>query len=277
MFSSSTCRRSLLPVLSVLLTVAAIAPAQSAAARRGAADESLEVPVAVTGPAVGTGGESAALSGSVYPRGTPTSYHFEYGPTTFYGDTTPAAIAGSEMTTVAVAATLGGLRSGWAYHYRLVAANTGGIATGFDRTVTTWSVIAPPAITPPPATPAPTMTFAGVRLVSSRLTVARGSIIVMLSCPADAAGRCSGRTELTTRRRRAAARTSSTVLLGQSRFSVGAGQRATVRVRLAREGRRLLRRVGRLSGRDTNTARDGDGDGVAKSTVARVTIRRPAR
>jgi hypothetical protein len=255
MLSSRTCCRSLLTALAGLLTVAAVAPASS-----------LDVPVAVTGPAVGTGGQSAALSGSVYPKGAPTSYHFEYGRTTFYGATTPAVVAGSEMTTVAAAATVGGLRPGWTYHYRLVAESTSGIAKGFDHTVTTWSVIAPPAITPPPAT-----TFAGVRLVSSRLTVARGSITVTLSCPAGAAGRCSGRTELTTRRRRAAA----TVLLGHARFSVGAGERATVRVRVAREGRRLLRRVGRLSGRETNTARDGDG--VARTTVARVTIRRRPR
>ena len=260
MLSTRTCRRSLLAVLGGLLIV----PAQSAA----------DVPAAVTGPAVATGGQSATLSGSVYPKGAPTGYSFEYGPTTFYGERTPVVAASSEMTTVAAAATVAGLRPGWTYHYRLVAASAGGIAKGFDRTVTTWGVIAPAAIAPPAATPAPA-TFAGVRLVSSRLTVARGAIRVMLSCPAGAAGRCSGRTELTTRRRDAAARMSSTVLLGRARFSVGAGQRATVRVRVGREGRRLLRRAGRLSARDTNAARDGDG--VARTTVARVTIRRRAR
>lgn len=261
MSSSTTLRRSLLLVLGGLW---AIAPAGSAA---GA---SLDVPVAMTGSAAATGGQSAGLSGSVFPRGAPTSYHFEYGPTTFYGETTPISVAGPEMTTVAAAAAIGGLRPGWTYHYRLVAANGAGVAKGFDHTVTTWSVIAPP-----PTTPAPTTTFAGVRLVSSRLTVARGTVSVTLGCPAGAAGPCSGRTELTTRRRRAVARMSSTVLLGRARFSIGAGERATVRIRVARAGRRLLRGAGRLDGRATNTARDGDG--VARTTVARVRIRRSAR
>jgi hypothetical protein len=31
----------------------------------------------------------ATLTGSVYPHGATTGYHFEYGPATFYGSTTP--------------------------------------------------------------------------------------------------------------------------------------------------------------------------------------------
>jgi hypothetical protein len=279
MLLASRIRRiRLLTVLGALLAATAIEPAVSPAAQRSSGDvgelataeigsgESVVAPVAMTGPSFDTDARSAQLSGSVNPRGAPTSYHFEYGPTTFYGSMTPNTVVDPDMTTVAAAATLGGLTPAWTYHYRLVAANAGGEAKGFDRTFTTWTLITPP-VTPDPALP-----FDGVRLVSRRLTVTGGSITVKLRCPRGTVGRCSGRTTLTTRRRGTGAHTASTFLLGRAQFSIGAGQLSAVRVRVARDGRRVLRRAGRLRGNDTNAARDGAG--VAETTVSRVTIRR---
>ena len=116
----------------------------------------------------------------------------------------------------------------------------------------------------PPADP-PAQTFAGVRLVSTRLTVAGRFITVRLSCAAGTAGGCSGATKLTARRRR-------TVTLGRTSFSIAAGQRARVRVRVSRAGRRLFAHSRRVSGRAANAAHSGSGQ--SKTTVAAVTIRR---
>jgi hypothetical protein len=221
------------------------------------ADEFVPAPTAVTGPAGAVTGQSATLSGGVTARGVSTTYHFQYGSTTAYGGATPKASAGAGAAAVAAAATLGGLRPGTAYHYRIVATNAGGVAKGVDRTFTT---VAPPA-----------GSFAGVALASRKLTYARRFITVRLSCPAGTVGRCSGRTKLTARRPTSSRR----VTLGRGRFAIAPDKQASVRVRVSRAGRRLLRRMPRLRGRVVNAA--GDSAGQSKITKAAVTIRRRDR
>jgi hypothetical protein len=122
----------------------------------------------------------------------------------------------------------------------------------------------PPTPTTPPANPA-AAPFAGVKLVSPRLTLAGRLISVRLSCPAATAGRCSGRTKLSARR----------TILGRARFSIAAGARATVRVPVSRAGRRLFARTPRLRGRAANVAHNAAGQ--TKTNVAAVTIRRRTR
>jgi hypothetical protein len=130
---------------------------------------------------------------------------------------------------------------------------------------------ASPTTQAPSPTP-PTQAFAGVRLVSSRLAFAHGLVTVTLRCPAGTVGRCSGRTKLTARHRRAGSRAASTVILGRAPFSIAAGKQGKVKVRVSRSGRRLLSGPRRLRGKDTNAARNGAGQ--SKTTVAAVTIRR---
>jgi hypothetical protein len=130
---------------------------------------------------------------------------------------------------------------------------------------------ASPTTQAPSPTP-PTQAFAGVRLVSSRLAFAHGLVTVTLRCPAGTVGRCSGRTKLTARHRRAGSRAASTVILGRAPFSIAAGKQGKVKVRVSRAGGRLLSGPRRLRGKDTNAARSGAGQ--SKTTVAAVTIRR---
>jgi phosphodiesterase/alkaline phosphatase D-like protein len=94
-------------------------------------------PEAVTLAATNVGGTSAQLYGSVNPKGTITTYYFEYGTTNSYGTQTSSMGAGSAAAVVSVSATLSGLTSGILYHYRLVATNNVGKASGFDWTLTT--------------------------------------------------------------------------------------------------------------------------------------------
>jgi PKD repeat protein len=146
-----------------------------------------------------------------------------------------------------------------------------------DSAQATVRVNAPAPTSPPPTAPAPTSppptasVFAGVRLVSTRLSFGGRFVALTLRCPAGTIGRCSGRSTLTARRRAS----SRPIVLGRARFSVAAGQQAKALVRVSRAGRRLLRRAPRLRGRATNAALDGAGR--SKTTVARVTIRRRHR
>jgi hypothetical protein len=63
----------------------------------------------------------AVLSGIVNPKGTATSYHFEWGTTEQYGNVTPTTSASSGTADVPVDASLDGLEANTTYHYRLVA------------------------------------------------------------------------------------------------------------------------------------------------------------
>ncbi|MEA2293102.1 MAG: virginiamycin lyase, partial [Solirubrobacteraceae bacterium] len=89
-------------------------------------------------PATGVVFNGAALSGSVNPHGTATKFHFEYGPTTGYGSSTPDADAGSDASDHAVSQTIGDLQPNTTYHYRVVATDGMGFVTkGTDIGFTT--------------------------------------------------------------------------------------------------------------------------------------------
>ena len=79
---------------------------------------------------------SAEVVGEVNPRLGQTTWYFEWGPTTTYGNKTPVggASAGSGDSGVPVTAELDGLTSGATYHFRLVATNKYGTATSPDQT-----------------------------------------------------------------------------------------------------------------------------------------------
>jgi hypothetical protein len=80
---------------------------------------------------------TAQLQGGVYPNGSDTTYWWEYGTTTAYGEQTAAVDIGSGNAATAVTDTLGGLEPGTTYHYRLAAQNGLGTEYGYDFTLTT--------------------------------------------------------------------------------------------------------------------------------------------
>jgi streptogramin lyase len=108
------------------------------------------VPPAVTTGAAGSiSGTAASLAGIVNPHGAETTYYFEWGETTAYGNQTPHLSAGDEATAHQVSAQLSGLEAGRTYHFRLVASNCEGCVSGtsFGEDAT--------FSTPVPAVPAP--------------------------------------------------------------------------------------------------------------------------
>ena len=104
-------------------------------------------PTSVTGSAASISKEAAIVAGSVNPNLQATSYHFEFGTTTGYGDATPVQSAGSVGSATPVSAELSGLAPSTTYHYRLVATNADGTTKGADATFTTTG--SPTSSTPP--------------------------------------------------------------------------------------------------------------------------------
>lgn len=97
-------------------------------------------PTANTGGANGVTFDVATLNGAVNPRGSDTSYYFQYGPTKVYGLQTGILDAGSGSKSVHVAVPISGLAPLTQYHYRLVAVNSGGFSYGGDHTFHTTRV-----------------------------------------------------------------------------------------------------------------------------------------
>jgi hypothetical protein len=112
---------------------------------------------AAASPSVTTGSHShvtdtsAKLLGTINPNGNATAYYFEWGLTTAYGVTSVEHSAGSGTKPVAVSTTASALIPGTVYHYRLVAANATGSATGSDHTFKTAGN-PPPGVSTGPAT-----------------------------------------------------------------------------------------------------------------------------
>jgi DNA-binding beta-propeller fold protein YncE len=114
-------------------------------------------PTVSTGVAVEVGPTSATLTGTVGPRGLPTSYVFEVGTDTGYAGARLFGDAGVSTAEVSVAVGLRYLVPGTTYHYRLVASSFDGTTYGQDGAFTTPGVASPvaqPSGTPLIASPA---------------------------------------------------------------------------------------------------------------------------
>jgi hypothetical protein len=86
--------------------------------------------------AAGVTTSAAHLSAKLDPNGAETTYYFQYGRSTSYGNRT-ARLKLSGSDPVAVAADLSGLRPYTRYHWRLYATNSAGKTPGRDHTLRT--------------------------------------------------------------------------------------------------------------------------------------------
>lgn len=96
----------------------------------------------------GVNANEAAFVGTVDPQGEETTYRFEYGTTTAYGNTAPEdpelteeAVSGNEVQEVEEPVDT--LEPETTYHYRIVATNNRGTVVGRDRTLTTTAATTP--------------------------------------------------------------------------------------------------------------------------------------
>lgn len=106
-------------------------------------------PIVATRPATSVSDFSASLHGTVNPNGLHTGVHFEYGPTTNYGFSTPTQIYNGAAAQDVVG-NLSSLVPGATYHFRIVGRNAVGTTYGADKTFTTRP--APPDVATSPAT-----------------------------------------------------------------------------------------------------------------------------
>lgn len=194
-------------------------------------------PAAVTGSATSISATTATLQGSIDANGLATTYHFEYGTSTAYGQRAPGSdgTASAPSQASAVAAPAAGLAPATTYHFRLVASNAAGVSYGADQTFAT----APP----PPATS---------RLLGYR--VAPTSAAALRKRGLHAWVSCTTPCRLTARivvgpyaRRGTRSPAARPVTIATVRRNVGPRGRAIV-IRLDRGARRLLarRRAARL-------------------------------
>jgi hypothetical protein len=96
-------------------------------------------PTVVTTVASSLSQTSAVLNATVNPNGgTLMNCHFDYGTTIGYGHEVPcSSLPGSGASPVDVSASVTGLIKNTIYHFRIVAANTGGTSPGGDQTLET--------------------------------------------------------------------------------------------------------------------------------------------
>ena len=106
-------------------------------------------PLAQTGAATAVSAAGATLTGTVDPRGHTTSWYFEFGTSTAYGQRTATQNAGSATGPRAVSVPIGGLSAGTTYHFRLVASSSAGTTNGSDASFTTSGPAATIALAAP--------------------------------------------------------------------------------------------------------------------------------
>jgi hypothetical protein len=98
-----------------------------------------------TGPASAVTTSSGTVAGTVNPGGARVKVHFEFGPTTAYGSSTPDQVLGVASSATAFTAALTALPAGTTIHYRAVASSDFTTIKGADQTLTTAPGATPPA------------------------------------------------------------------------------------------------------------------------------------
>ena len=136
-------RATLLGTVLALIAVPVVSVSQAAAAGS---------PSVTTASASSITSSSATVSGTVNPNGDATMYAFQYGTTSGFGHETKLTSAGSGNTPSTVSASITGVISGTTYHYRIIALNGSGTATGLDLTFKTTGTPPPPPPTKPTST-----------------------------------------------------------------------------------------------------------------------------
>ena len=90
---------------------------------------------------------TSTLNGTVNPNGWATMYHFDYGTTTSFGDTTSSQSAGSGSSTIPVNSNITGVTQGTQYFFRLV--GKASTSTYYGDTLSFTTALPSLTVTPP--------------------------------------------------------------------------------------------------------------------------------
>lgn len=129
----------LAPSTNYLVRITAANPGGSATSANESFRTATAPPVAETLAAKQISSTSAALKARVKPNGEPTTYYFEYGTSTSYGNRIPmvGVSVGDGGQFVPLGQLLHDLQPSTTYHYRVIASNGTGTSEGADRQFTT--------------------------------------------------------------------------------------------------------------------------------------------
>ena len=94
-------------------------------------------PAVQTGPAQSVTTTAATLTGTLDPRGSATTWFFDYGTSTAYTARTPVQNGGTSPGARPISIVLSNITPNTTYHFRLVATNDAGRTLGSDATFTT--------------------------------------------------------------------------------------------------------------------------------------------
>jgi hypothetical protein len=97
----------------------------------------LDAPTVLSETALGVTGSGARLTALVQPGLSPTTVHFEYGPTEAYGSSTSGTLIGGGAAAVSADVDVSGLTPEATYHFRAVASNAIGTESGTDQSFKT--------------------------------------------------------------------------------------------------------------------------------------------
>jgi hypothetical protein len=182
-----------------------------------------QTPTVATGAATNLLPDGAKLLGKVNAAGSVTNYHFEYGTTTAYGQSTSAGSAVGSVDEN-VSAVISALRPATAYHFRLVATNAGGTTLGADQTLTT--LVRP----------------VGHASIPARAQVKNGRALVPLTCKGTALAECSGTLKLRARIEKGIR--FILVDVGTATYDFFGQRTETISVRLNKNGAKVLSQSG---------------------------------
>jgi hypothetical protein len=195
----------------------------------------------------------ALLSGIVNPNGVATSYHFEWGPTTAYGQTTPETQAGNGKADVNVDISLDQLKPATSYHYRLVASVVQSDPTAPPTTVAGTDQVLKTA-------PALAISFVSTQAHVSKL----GKALVQVRCVGPVDEVCSGRLTLT-----AATGGTKARAVGSIAYKLAVGSKKTLRVKLSAAARKALAAA---TGQKLSATASAKTSGIKQPLVKRLSL-----
>ncbi len=195
----------------------------------------------------------AKLSGTVNPNGHAATYRFEFGTSTAYGASKPVpnGVVGSDAIPHELVAQLTGLRPKTTYHYRIVAEDDlGFVSAGADATFKTKA-------------------FAGVSIHGKSVPVRKG----VARIPVSAKDACKGKLKLIAKAGGAttSGKGGKKITLGAKAFSIAAGKKKVLKVRLSGRALRLLANRGSLKAKAKATVAEPLGN--RKTTAHGLTLK----
>jgi hypothetical protein len=215
--------KKLVGLVMTIGAVAAIAGSASSASAAGPCSPSTPqycpAPGVTTAAASAITTSSATLNGTVNPQGAPTECVYAYGKTTTYTASTSIQSVGQGTSSVAVPAPISGLSATTPYHFQLICVNSAdSFGYGGDKTFTTLSTTV--------------KVRSKVGFGTRKETVSKKRVVKFIVICKSTTVACKGTLTL---------KSSGKKLANAVRYSIGAGKRKTISMKLTKKAFKKLK------------------------------------